>query len=325
MWVKISTAPPDRSGYIRHSADDSYLIHYQVKGAKHGLRRYQNPDGSLTELGRIHYGVGDPRARRQQEREYKRNERETEKSARKERVNLAEQGIKAGKARKKWESMSDEEKMKIYDKNMKISRDERYKKQKEAEAQAKAKENSEKPKNEAPKETQEKAPSKREQRKAAKEEAKREEQIKKDTEKVNEELKKKNQNESPTPPKPEKVATSSADYRSMSKAMKATAENLGLVKGLVDTIEGARQRNAVRNAVGERKLTKPISEMSDQEINTLLNRWVAEDRIANATVGQRSRAADRVGTALDVIGNVTLQTSNAFGIAENIRSIAERR
>lgn len=37
------------------------LCHYQVKGAKHGVRRYQYKDGSLTPLGRQHYGIGDPR------------------------------------------------------------------------------------------------------------------------------------------------------------------------------------------------------------------------------------------------------------------------
>lgn len=36
-----------------------YIQHYQVKGAKHGVRRYQNYDGSLTPLGREHYGVGE--------------------------------------------------------------------------------------------------------------------------------------------------------------------------------------------------------------------------------------------------------------------------
>lgn len=39
----------------------NYLAHYQVKGAKHGVRRYQNYDGSLTPLGRVHYGVGEAR------------------------------------------------------------------------------------------------------------------------------------------------------------------------------------------------------------------------------------------------------------------------
>ena len=35
-----------------------YLAHHGVKGQKHGERKYQNKDGSLTPLGRIHYGVG---------------------------------------------------------------------------------------------------------------------------------------------------------------------------------------------------------------------------------------------------------------------------
>lgn len=38
-----------------------YLAHHGVKGQKHGERRYQNPDGSLTPLGRVHYGVGEAR------------------------------------------------------------------------------------------------------------------------------------------------------------------------------------------------------------------------------------------------------------------------
>lgn len=37
------------------------LAHYGVKGQKHGLRRYQNEDGSLTSEGRSHYGIGEAR------------------------------------------------------------------------------------------------------------------------------------------------------------------------------------------------------------------------------------------------------------------------
>ena len=37
------------------------IKHYQVKGAKHGVRRWQNYDGSYTPAGRVHYGVGPPR------------------------------------------------------------------------------------------------------------------------------------------------------------------------------------------------------------------------------------------------------------------------
>lgn len=39
----------------------TYLAHHGVKGQKHGERKYQNKDGSLTPLGRIHYGVGKAR------------------------------------------------------------------------------------------------------------------------------------------------------------------------------------------------------------------------------------------------------------------------
>ena len=36
------------------------LYHYGVKGQKWGIRRYQNPNGTLTEEGKIRYGV-DPK------------------------------------------------------------------------------------------------------------------------------------------------------------------------------------------------------------------------------------------------------------------------
>jgi len=40
-----------------------YLEHHGVKGQKHGVRQYQNYDGSLTSLGRIHYGYGQARSK----------------------------------------------------------------------------------------------------------------------------------------------------------------------------------------------------------------------------------------------------------------------
>ena len=39
---------------------DAYFNHSGVKGQKWGQRRYQNPDGSLTPLGREHYGYKGP-------------------------------------------------------------------------------------------------------------------------------------------------------------------------------------------------------------------------------------------------------------------------
>jgi len=38
----------------------SELYHYGIKDMKWGIRRFQNPDGSLTTAGRLRYGVGRP-------------------------------------------------------------------------------------------------------------------------------------------------------------------------------------------------------------------------------------------------------------------------
>lgn len=38
------------------------LQHWGIKGMKWGVRKYQNKDGSLTDEGRKHYGVGEPRS-----------------------------------------------------------------------------------------------------------------------------------------------------------------------------------------------------------------------------------------------------------------------
>lgn len=39
------------------------FCHSGIKGMKWGIRRYQNPDGSLTAAGRAHYGVGGERGK----------------------------------------------------------------------------------------------------------------------------------------------------------------------------------------------------------------------------------------------------------------------
>lgn len=45
----------DEYRWMRHS---DFLEHHGTKNMKWGQRRYQNQDGSLTPLGRLHYGVG---------------------------------------------------------------------------------------------------------------------------------------------------------------------------------------------------------------------------------------------------------------------------
>lgn len=38
-----------------HNRHRDYLAHHGIKGQKWGIRRYQNPDGTLTEAGKKRY------------------------------------------------------------------------------------------------------------------------------------------------------------------------------------------------------------------------------------------------------------------------------
>lgn len=49
--------------------NDYYLQHHGIRGQKWGIRRYQNPDGSLTEEGKrrlLSYKVGEKRLKRRE-------------------------------------------------------------------------------------------------------------------------------------------------------------------------------------------------------------------------------------------------------------------
>ena len=39
--------------------EEEYLAHHGIKGQRHGIRRFQNPDGSLTAAGKLRYSVGN--------------------------------------------------------------------------------------------------------------------------------------------------------------------------------------------------------------------------------------------------------------------------
>lgn len=43
----------------RNDFESNYLAHHGILGMKWGIRRYQNPDGSLTPAGRARYGVAE--------------------------------------------------------------------------------------------------------------------------------------------------------------------------------------------------------------------------------------------------------------------------
>ena len=96
---------------------EDYLMHFRTRGSKNGVRRYQNPDGSWTELGlrerREREGWGDSKAERRAnkavakaERRLARSERRAERKQKREQ----RQFERAEKKRKsKLSGLTDEE------------------------------------------------------------------------------------------------------------------------------------------------------------------------------------------------------------------------
>lgn len=97
---------------------DEALEHSGVMGQRKGYRRYQNLDGSLTPLGRLHYGIGFKNigqveaARRAKEKAQKEKEENERKKKEDERKAAVEKATRSGKAEDIYrlrESMTDEE------------------------------------------------------------------------------------------------------------------------------------------------------------------------------------------------------------------------
>ena len=84
---------------------DGTLYHYGILGQKHGNRRYQYEDGSLTPLGRIHYGVGKIKYKIKYNQKKKQIEKEQKKAA--EEQKKAEEAAKKAEEQKKNKRIED--------------------------------------------------------------------------------------------------------------------------------------------------------------------------------------------------------------------------
>lgn len=59
MWPRTIPNPNREEEYVWEYVDpmtSDEIYHYGTKGMHWGERLYQNPDGSLTQLGRLRYG-----------------------------------------------------------------------------------------------------------------------------------------------------------------------------------------------------------------------------------------------------------------------------
>lgn len=106
--IKVIEHSDNYDQYYSFADMDDGFNHYQVKGAKHGERRYQYEDGSLTPEGRVHYGVGPARKKHEgpiakAKRVYKQNRDEIKKHGFKSWLN-GEHDENAQKWKKEYEN-----------------------------------------------------------------------------------------------------------------------------------------------------------------------------------------------------------------------------
>lgn len=105
------------SGLTEDSPVSDFISHYGIPKMKWGIRRYQNEDGSLTALGRIHYGLG-PHIGKGKNVEKSGKESKSSESTASEKVPTNEEIVKSGDAKtilKYKDQLSDEELRKAYD------------------------------------------------------------------------------------------------------------------------------------------------------------------------------------------------------------------
>lgn len=113
---------------------DDILVHWGTEGMRWGERRYQNYDGSLTEEGRRHYGIGKPRMSKAEKLNLKKKKQQ-EKNLKKARNAKKKQAKQEQKAVKDAENLL-KKKQKIYErgdaaeiyKNRKLFTTEEYQK-----------------------------------------------------------------------------------------------------------------------------------------------------------------------------------------------------
>lgn len=90
---------------MRYPSENQPLAHYGIRGQKHGVRRFQNEDGTLTEEGKIRYGYYD---RKDGTKDYKRLQKDAARDAKEFARAKAYYGEGAGIRRKQIKNLISE-------------------------------------------------------------------------------------------------------------------------------------------------------------------------------------------------------------------------
>ena len=102
----------------RKQLEEEALAHHGILGMKWGIRRYQNEDGSLTELGQRHYDMLE----RKQELEYDRRNRKEEADVERQRLKYQraseKQGLYNQRDRDVYDFANQERERKLHRKNV---------------------------------------------------------------------------------------------------------------------------------------------------------------------------------------------------------------